>query len=285
MTWEGPWVPGETMAVRVAFFSESRSFSLATTIKRRPDCDLCMASQTSIQHDARAVDDPIPVANPDRPQAACVILLDTSQSMRGQSIQDLEKGIKSFRDFLAKDEEAKIIVETCVITFSDDAEVVQPFSDVDRFGDIPLEAGGWTSMGAAIDLGIKQIEDRKEFYKQEGIDYYRPFLVLITDGAPTDLKTKAKFEACQKKLQEGAKERHFIPLFFGTKEANFDRLKELLGEAGQVTGIDGARFGEFFQWLSKSVSSMKDSKPGDVIHFEDPTQVSHDNPNPFAFQV
>ncbi len=226
-----------------------------------------------------------PVANPDKPQAACALLLDTSRSMQGEPIRALEKGLKAYREFLANDPEAKLIVETCIITFSDEATVVQPFSGVDQLPDVELEAGGWTSMGAAVDLAIEQIDQRKQHYKDEGIDYYRPFLVVITDGGPTDLRGKRRFEACAAQIKEGAEERKFIPLFFGTKNANFDKLKRLAGDAGRVTGIDGARFDEFFQWLSKSVSGIKESKPGDVVEFEDPTRQTEENPNPFAFEV
>ena len=230
-------------------------------------------------------DEFFPVAHPDRPQAACVLVLDTSQSMRGARIQALRDGLRAYREFLSNDEEAKIIVETSVIGFSDAAEVLHPFSNIDDMADIELTAGGWTSMGAALQLAIANIEERKQYYKDEGIDYYRPFLVVITDGAPTDLKSKVKMAAIQELVQGGARERKFIPLFFGTGDANFDKLKQIVGDTGTVTGIDGARFGEFFQWLSRSVSSMKDSQPGDTIQFEDPTQATSKNPNPFAFEV
>lgn len=226
-----------------------------------------------------------PVANPDKPQAACVLLLDTSRSMRGAPIRALEEGLQAYRSYLTKDAEAKLIVETCVITFSDEAKVVHPFSSVESIPDVKLEAGGWTAMGAAIELGMQQIEERKQFYKDEGVDYYRPFLVLITDGAPTDLKSKGRFDEVKTRLQEGAKDRRFVPLFFGTSNANFEKLKELVGDAGTVAGIDGARFEEFFQWLSKSVSGLKDSKPGDIVEFQDPTRPTQETPNPFAFEV
>lgn len=225
-----------------------------------------------------------PIANPDKPQAACVLLLDTSRSMRGAPLRALEQGLAAYREHLANDPEAKLIVETCVVTFSDEAKVLHPFSSVDSLPAIELAAGGWTSMGAALDLGIRQIEERKAFYKEEGVDYYRPFLVLITDGAPTDLKGP-RFEEMAAKLQAGARDKKYIPLLFGTGNANFAKLKALGGESAVVAGIDGARFGEFFTWLSKSVSGLKDSKPGDKVAFQDPTVPTAETPNPFAFEV
>ena len=87
------------------------------------------------------------------------------------------------------------------------------------------------------------------------------------------------------KVQDGAKAKKFYPLFFGTKSANFDKLKELVGPTGAVAGIDGVRFEEFFQWLSRSMSALSDSKPGDQVQLVDPTIQTAENPSPFAFEV
>lgn len=226
-----------------------------------------------------------PVAHPDRPQAACALLLDTSRSMRGEKIRGLEAGVKAYREYLAKDPLAKDTVETCVITFDDEARVLHPFSNVEQMPEIELHAKGWTAMGAAIDAALEQLEQRKNFYKEEGVDYYRPFLVLITDGGPTDMKGKQRLEEYVAKIQEGARGKKFYPLFFGTKNADFEKLKALVGDTGAVAGIDGVRFEELFQWLSRSVSGLKDSKPGDQVQLVDPTQLTTENPNPFAFEV
>ena len=242
------------------------------------------SDQTSVAVAENESSNAFPIANPDKPQAACVLLLDTSRSMRGAPLRALEQGLAAYREHLANDPDAKLIVETCVVTFADEAKVLHPFSAVDDLPAFELAAGGWTSMGAAIDLGLQQVEDRKALYRAEGIDYYRPFLVLITDGAATDLKGP-RFEQMAAKLQAAAKDRKVIPLLFGTGNADFEKLKALAGPTGTVAGIDGARFGEFFQWLSKSVSGLKDSRPGETITFADPTLATAETPNPFAFEV
>ena len=242
-----------------------------------------MAPETTTEVE-QTTQEVFPVAHPDRPQAACALVLDTSRSMRGEKIRGLEAGVKAYKEYLHKDEMAKDTVETCVITFDNEARVVHSFSNVEEMPEITLKAQGWTAMGAAIDTAIQQIEERKNHYKEEGVDYYRPFLVIITDGGPTDMKG-GKLEEYAQKLQDGARNKKYVPLVFGTKNADFDKLKRLVGETGAVVGIDQARFEDLFQWLSRSVSGLKDSKPGDVVQLEDPTKLTESNPSPFAFEV
>src|SRR5215510_7073987 len=54
--------------------------------------------------------------NPE-PRCPCVLLLDTSGSMKGQPISELNRGLNAFRDELASDSLAAKRVEVAIITF------------------------------------------------------------------------------------------------------------------------------------------------------------------------
>ena len=56
------------------------------------------------------------VSNPE-PRCACVLLLDTSTSMQGRAIAELNQGLQTFRQELMSDRMAMQRVEVAVVTF------------------------------------------------------------------------------------------------------------------------------------------------------------------------
>lgn len=62
-------------------------------------------------------------------------------------------------------------------------------------------------MGAAITKALNMVEERKREYRANGISYYRPWIFLITDGAPTD-----EWQAAANKVFQGKKIRS-LPSF------------------------------------------------------------------------
>src|SRR5215207_8851982 len=134
--------------------------------------------------------DQVPFANPDfaenpEPRCPCLLLLDTSGSMSGPRIDELNRGLQTFRDELVTDALACKRVEVAVVTFGP-VRIVSTFETVSAFNAPVLQPEGQTPMGQAIVEGLSLLRTRKAEYKAAGIGYYRPWVFLITDGAPTD---------------------------------------------------------------------------------------------------
>jgi len=101
--------------------------------------------------------------NPE-PRCACVLLLDTSGSMRGEAIAALNAGLKSFKEELVQDSLAARRVEVAIVTFGGEVKVVQEFVTADEFTPPTLEASGLTPMGAGIQKSFELLESRKAQY-------------------------------------------------------------------------------------------------------------------------
>jgi len=127
--------------------------------------------------------------NPE-PRCPCILLLDTSGSMSGEPLRQLNEGYAKFINELIDDPLAAKRVEVCVVNFGP-VQMHQDFSTPDEIHPEDLTVTGDTPMGAAIEFALEELKARKTVYQEAGVSYYRPWVFLITDGAPTDSWTRA----------------------------------------------------------------------------------------------
>lgn len=209
--------------------------------------------------------------NPE-PRCPVILLLDTSGSMMGKPIAELNAGLKDFEQTLKSDALASLRVEVAVITFGGKVSAMdvvngkgsipfdaqQAFVTADRFVAPTLNADGETPMGEAVRQSLTLIQERKNIYKQNSLDYFRPWIFLVTDGRPTDNGWEAAAE--QAKQEEARKGVSFYAV--GVEGADLKTLARF-SEDRPALKLKGLAFRELFMWLSKSLSSVANSQPGE----------------------
>lgn len=200
--------------------------------------------------------------NPE-PRCACLLLLDTSASMQGEKIRELNAGLVEFASQLRADAMASKRVEIAIVTFGP-VKVEQPFITADSFFAPELEASGNTPMGEAVVRAIDLIAERKRSYRVNGIGYYRPWIFMISDGAPTDDTRRA---ADVVKLGETNKSFMFYSV--GVAGADMNALSRIA--VRQPLRLKGLSFDKLFVWLSHSLSSVSRSQVSDTPALENPT--------------
>lgn len=201
--------------------------------------------------------------NPE-PRVPCILLLDVSGSMGGQPISELNEGLTIYKDELAADSLASKRVEVAVVTFGGTVQNACDFTTAEAFFPPNLAATGDTPMGAAVNQAIDMVHERKQIYRANGIAYYRPWIFLITDGAPTD-----EWKGAAQRVIEGETSKAFSFFAVGVEGANMDILKQL--SKREPLKLKGLRFRDLFQWLSNSQQSVSRSTPGEEVPLQNPT--------------
>lgn len=192
----------------------------------------------------------------------CVLVLDTSGSMSGKPIAELNKGLINFYEEIEGDETTSQRLEIALISFNTTSQIVQEPALVDNVAIPELKANGFTAMVTALKDAIQLVEDRKAWYKSTGQKYYRPWIILMTDGEPTD--GIAEVNDLSQRIKNDTKNKKYMFLPIGVEGANMDVLSELQGTIPPMM-LKGTRFSAFFKWLSASM--------GTVVKAENSTQV------------
>lgn len=213
--------------------------------------------QDVVAHDPELVDNP-------SERCACVLLLDTSSSMRGQPIQALNEALNWFKSELDGDPIARRRVDVAVVTFDSDVRVEREFVSVAQFQPPLLSAQGQTYMGGGIRKALQMIEDRKESYRAYGIPYYRPWIFMITDGEPQGEPEGLVMDAAAR-VREAEDKKHVAFFTVGVMGANMNRLNSIAPPQRPPLKLQGLKFEELFQWLSASLTIITKSGTGDEM--------------------
>lgn len=198
------------------------------------------------------------------PRIPVCLVLDTSYSMNSKggkngksAIDELNEGVKSFFRQIKKDEIAKSSLELSIIGCGGNKGTkLLDFNSIDNQSIPNLGAKGLTPMGNSLEKALELLRERKELYKNMGISYYQPWLILMTDGEPTD-----NYNRIVKELKKEVENKNLTMFSIGIgKSVNKEKLK-LISPTNEIFNLKGLEFMNFFNWLSESVSKVSMSIP------------------------
>lgn len=191
----------------------------------------------------------------------CVLVLDVSGSMRGTPIEELNKGLKDFYEEISSDVTTSQRLEISIITFSNTVITLQEPALVENITMPKLTASGSTEMVNAINYAIDMVDARKKWYKETNQNYYRPWIILMTDGEPDDDQDVA---GLAQRIQNDTRNKRYAFLPIGVEGANMAVLDQIKGNIPAMK-LQGTRFSSFFKWLSASMGTIVTSEEGEKV--------------------
>jgi uncharacterized protein YegL len=216
------------------------------------------------------------ITNPATRLPVCLVL-DRSPSMSGETrygakvqqtnprpIDELNAGMQMFFDAVKNDELARYACEVAIVGFSGIVENLLDFDSIERAKppEIELEMMvGGTHIGQAVKQGLVLLDNRKSEFKEAGVEYFQPWMVLMTDGCPTDDSHIEASAEISKRVKN--KKLHIFPVAIGDG-VDMDILA-MFSPKIKPLKLKGLHFKEFFLWLSQSVSIVSQSIPGEKI--------------------
>ncbi len=197
------------------------------------------------------------VENPS-PRCPIALVIDTSGSMSGDPITELNAGVQLFIDETKRDDLARWSVELAVWTAGGSVDQLCDFTGIEHIdGVTQMNASGDTPLGEAVQQAVSALNARKAEYRNAGVPYYQPWLVIISDGVPTDNWQDIAQYTCQL-----AKENKLVSLPVGVSGANLMVLGQFSNKP--AIPLKGIAFREFFSWLSASMARVSASTSSDA---------------------
>jgi uncharacterized protein YegL len=190
-------------------------------------------------------------------------LIDVSESMVGDQIQQVEEGMATIIKAIKQDPHAIETVWVSIIVFAGQAKTLVPLQEVVSFYPPKFPIGGGTSLSKG--LGHLMFELRKNTikttYEQKGD--WKPIVFLFTDGVPTD-DTKTAIAEWKQNWQRTA---NMVAISFGD-ETDKHLLSELTENVLLFKNAADEDYKKFFKWVTDSIKTSSVSVENNKSGFE-----------------
>jgi len=195
-----------------------------------------------------------------------IVLADVSGSMSANGkIDALNDAIQSMIESFATEDHSRAEIHVAVIVFGKgDARLHQSLLPATQINWERVGAAGNTPMGAAFDLVVKMVEDHEQIPSRA----YRPTVVLVSDGQPTD-----EWREPLRRLlasDRASKASRFV-LGIGD-DADPAMLAEFLADpsARVYSAHEARQIKNFFRWVTMSVTQRTRSMNPNNVNVVDP---------------
>ncbi|GAA4344983.1 VWA domain-containing protein [Variovorax defluvii] len=188
-----------------------------------------------------------------------ILVLDTSLSMEeNDRIGILNNALAEFIEAVKTSDELADALLLSIVTFGGEVKVVSPWASIDDVILEPLVADGNTPMGDAVTVAIGELDLLRAELQQAGTPYNVPWMILMSDGEPTD-----HWEEAATLVQERIANRKLVPFAFGIPPSKDDVLRRFIPKDFPVYSVKEQDIKALFvKWLLGSLVKVAESSPG-----------------------
>lgn len=177
-------------------------------------------------------------------------LIDVSESMVGEPIEQVESGMRQIVQELRTDPYALETAFISVIAFAGKAKSLSTLTELYKFYPPIFPIGGGTSLGVALDFLMDDIDKNVVKTTEERKGDWKPIIFLFTDGTPTDDPSSA-FTRWNNKYRHKA---NLIAISIGNN-VNTQLLGEISDNVLRLNDTDELSFKAFFKWVTASIQA------------------------------
>lgn len=190
-------------------------------------------------------------------------LIDVSESMVGDPINQVQEGIATIIQELKTDPQALETVYISIIVFAGEAKTLVPLQDIISFYPPKFPIGSGTSLSKG--LGHLMYDLRKNLVKttEQQKGDWKPIVFLFTDGVPTDDSSLAISEW----KNNWARTANLVAVSLGDG-ADIGLLSQLTNNILQLENTDSSGYREFFKWVTDSIKTSSESVESNKSGFE-----------------
>lgn len=190
-------------------------------------------------------------------------LIDISESMVGEPIQQVEEGLSTIIRTLKTDPNAIETVWISIIVFAGQPKTIVPLQEIVSFYPPKFPIGGGTSLSKGLGhlMGELKRNTIKTTAEQKGD--WKPIIFLFTDGVPTD-DTQSAISDWKQNWQIST---NLVAVSFGSETDNY-LLSELTENVLHFKNTDAAAYKQFFNWVTDSIKTSSISLENNSSGFE-----------------
>jgi uncharacterized protein YegL len=197
-------------------------------------------------------------------KCCCVLVVDTSVSMEGTPIDQLNAGLKAFADEIRELKHLRHRLEVAIVEFNSAVRtVLEPTLGINLAMPTLSTAGSTKLVDGAFEA-IQFARGRTRWYDDTGQPRKRPWIILITDGRPDSGQDIARLKR-EIEAAEAAKEFIFLPIGVDGADMDFLKMISMKNSELQPKHISSTKFSEFFRWVSDLMGKVVDSRPGEKL--------------------